>query len=192
MHQEYRTSSPASDTIGFRELRQACEISALREDLERVLQGTGALKEHIEAVVEEVRERFAKLTAEELGDARSMLPLLQFAVSQLMSIRDRARQTDTEPGGLSDETRGYWDATEPPRPATAGPAAPLPAPPIAAPAAAPRPPEPPPPAAQMNPPPTPDSWLSSGEARYPRPPASAPKPVAAPHIDWLSPPPRGR
>ncbi|NUB17007.1 hypothetical protein GAY28_34175 [Azospirillum brasilense] len=40
--------------IGFHELRQACEISALREDLERVLQDTSALRDSIEDAVEQV------------------------------------------------------------------------------------------------------------------------------------------
>lgn len=181
MPQEYRPTTPAPDSIGFRELRQACEISALREDLERIVQGTETLKDRIDEVVEEVRHRFASLTAEELADAHAMLPLLQFAVGQLVSIRDSARQMDTASGALADESRAYWDATEP-RPQPAAP--PPPAPPRA---------DPPP---RAEPPSTPpEAWAAPADLRPPRPtaPTAPPRPSQPKEsIDWLSPPPRSR
>ncbi|MBB3268129.1 hypothetical protein FHW79_005803 [Azospirillum sp. OGB3] len=91
--------------IGFHELRQACEISALREDLERVLQDTGALRDSIEDAVEQVRQRFSALTAEELANSETMAPLLQFAVSTLLSIRDEARRINTQTGPVDDDDR---------------------------------------------------------------------------------------
>lgn len=186
MPQEYRPTTPAPDSIGFRELRLACEISTLREDLERIAQGTDALKEHIEEVVEEVRQRFSNLTAEELADAQQMLPLLQFAVSQLVSIRESARQTDTASGVLADESRAYWDATD------ARPQAPAPPPPAPPRADPPMPPMPP----RIDPPAPPvDLWTAPADTRPPRPsaPAPAPRPSRpSESIDWLSPPPRSR
>lgn len=202
MHQDFRTPPAASDAIGFRELRQACEISALREDLERVHQNAGTLCEHIEEAVENVRSRFAGLTPEELADAASMLPLLQFAITQLISIRERARRMDITSGALSDEARSYWDAAGPASRVSPQPPAQAHAPTIAAAATA----EPPPPPhssspAQSAPPPfeTPSAtapasptWLTStGEApRAPRPhalPMPHRPPPSSATIDWLAP-----
>lgn len=91
--------------IGFNELRQACEISALREDLTRLGEEADALCEHIESAVEQVRDRVAGLCAEELADPDVMAPLLQFAVGTLIGIRDRAREMDTRTGAVDDAVR---------------------------------------------------------------------------------------
>ncbi|NYZ12209.1 hypothetical protein HL658_06580 [Azospirillum sp. RWY-5-1] len=110
MPQDFRPQRPPAEGIGFHELRQACEISALREDLERVLAETGDLRGRIEDSVEQVRSRFAALTPEELADSAAMAPLLQFAVAQLITIRDQARALRLESGPRPDEARPSWAA----------------------------------------------------------------------------------
>ncbi|QCO16146.1 hypothetical protein D3869_13400 [Azospirillum brasilense] len=190
--------------IGFHELRQACEISALREDLERVLQDTGALRDSIEDAVEQVRQRFAALTAEELANSETMAPLLQFAVSTLLSIRDEARRINTQTGPVDDDDRPTRAVAEPrPQPSTGAPAAP-PSAPQTAPPTAPQTYAPPPsdepvpsfasePAREESPPPPPPAPVLS--PFVPRAPAPAPlrptapeaTPDAPPAPSWLSP-----
>ncbi|WP_455178183.1 hypothetical protein [Azospirillum melinis] len=94
--------------IGFHELRQACEISALREDLERLAHEADALRDGVEQAVETVRDRFAALTAEEMADPMVLAPLLQLAVTTLLEIREQARQLNTQTGPLSDDERPSW------------------------------------------------------------------------------------
>ncbi len=180
--------------IGFHELRQACEISALREDLERILQDTGALRDSIEDGVEQVRRRFAAMTAEELADSEAMAPLLQFAVSTLLTIRDEARRINTQTGPVDDDDRPTRTVSDTPRPtpSASAPATPQtalqtyappsddPVPPFAA--------EPP----RDDPPPPSASPLSPFVPRAPapapqRPAAPLPAPDAAPSSSWLSP-----
>lgn len=104
-----RRSAPLPGAgIGFHELRQACEISALREDLERLAHEAGALRDGVEQAVETVRDRFAALTAEEMADPMVLAPLLQLAVTTLLEIREQARQLNTQTGPLSDDERPSW------------------------------------------------------------------------------------
>ncbi|QCO01251.1 hypothetical protein [Azospirillum argentinense] len=192
--------------IGFHELRQACEISALREDLERVLQDTGALRDSIEDAVEQVRQRFAALTAEELANSETMAPLLQFAVSTLLTIRDDARRINTQTGPVDDDDRPTRAVAEPraqpsAQPSTAAPAVPPPAPQTAPQTYAPPPSdepapsfaEPPrddPPAPSTPPPPAPvlSPFVPRAPAPAPqRPAAPDSAPDAAPAPSWLSP-----
>jgi hypothetical protein len=106
----------SSPGIGFHELRQALEISTLREDLERLSQGADALREHVEDAVEQVRDRFAALSAEEMADAAAMAPLLQFAVAALLDVREQVRRLDTRTGPVGDEDRPSWQGpTDSPR-----------------------------------------------------------------------------
>jgi len=115
MPQEYRPAASVQGAIGFRELRQACEISTLKEELERLRRETGALRRVVDETVERVRVRFTALTPEEMSDAEAMLPLLQFAVTQLIAVRDRARDIDLDPSDGSDEVRvGVASAAPPP------------------------------------------------------------------------------
>lgn len=197
--------------IGFHELRQACEISALREDLERVLQDTGALRDSIEDAVEQVRQRFAALTAEELANSETMAPLLQFAVSTLLSIRDEARRINTQTGPVDDDDRPTRAVAEPrPPSATGSPAAPpsspqTSSPQTSSPQTAPQTYAPPPsdepapsfasePVREVSPPPplAPAPVLSPFVPRAPapapqRPVAPDPVPDAPPAPSWLSP-----
>ncbi|WP_434619593.1 hypothetical protein [Azospirillum sp. B2RO_4] len=104
-----RRSSPLLGAgIGFHELRQACEISALREDLERLAHEAGALRDGVEQAVETVRDRFAALSAEEMADPMVLAPLLQLAITTLLDIREQARQLNTQTGPLSDDERPSW------------------------------------------------------------------------------------
>ncbi|WP_085089420.1 hypothetical protein [Azospirillum oryzae] len=103
-----RSSSLPGAGIGFHELRQACEISALREDLERLAHEAGALRDGVEQAVETVRDRFAALSAEEMADPMVLAPLLQLAITTLLDIREQARQLNTQTGSLSDDERPSW------------------------------------------------------------------------------------
>ena len=117
----------AASGIGFHELRQALEISTLREDLERLSQGADALRGQVEDAVEQVRDRFSALSAEEMADASAMAPLLQFAVATLLDVREQVRRLDTRTGPVGDEDRSFWGGmTDPSRPR------PFPAAPMAA------------------------------------------------------------
>ncbi|HYH18372.1 MAG TPA: hypothetical protein VD995_07110 [Azospirillum sp.] len=213
MAQDFRSLRASAQTIGFHELRQACEISVLREDLERIVRETGDLTAHIEETVEQVRSQFASLTAEDLADPERMTPLLQFAVSALIGIRDAARRVSTETGAQPDADRPSPPPLRavPSAPPVASPlvASPPPEPPVRAPAVEPSPPpapappapfssEPPPlaPAYRaVEPPPPPPStvpaaWLQPSAARAPArgpaPARQAPGATTAKTIDWLS------
>lgn len=182
--------------IGFHELRQACEISTLREDLERMVQETGALRDSVEDAVEQVRARVAALTAEEMTDATKMAPLLQFAVSTLLEIREQARRLNTQTGPMSDDDRPSWmAAAEAPRlrptvvkatpPETPAAMAPVPVEPLA--------PPPPAPVPRMEPPPPPEPpspLAPAAPAAYPAPPPMPrrPDPAPPPAASWLASP----
>lgn len=172
--------------IGFHELRQACEISVLREDLERLAQEAGALRDSVESAVEQVRAKFAALGVEELSDAAVMANLLQVAVTTLLDIREQARRINLQTGPVSDDDRPSWTAAaDAPRlrPTTA-PATPPGAPP---PAAAPRPepamppprPPVPPPERPADPPPRPPFASQPFAGRSPAAPRDGREPAAA-------------
>ncbi len=190
MAQDFRSLRTTAQSIGFHELRQALEISSLKQDLERVARDTDDLRAHIDEAVEQVRSQFAALTPEELADATRMAPLLQSAVKSLLDIRDAARRIEVNTGPVADA-----DRPDPPplsllhaaRPEAARPAEPPPA----------LPPAPQPRQAVAEPPPdTPApntaSWLNPPGAPAPRnqPNASRPARGAAPGtaVDWLGPP----
>jgi hypothetical protein len=194
--------------IGFNELRQACEISALREDLARLGEEAEALCEHIESAVEQVRDRVAGLCAEELADPDVMAPLLQFAVATLIGIRDRARETDIRTGVIDDAARpasprapSSLSASRPPISESAPPetAPPPPSPSPPRPSPPPRTFAPPPPLAPLAPAAAP-AFAPAPVAFAPPPVAFAPAPVAPPRpsprqtaakppgsVDWLGP-----
>lgn len=174
MPPEYRPSAPAPSAIGFRELRQACEISALKEELERLRRDTGALRRAIGETVERVRLRFSALTPEEMSDPEAMLPLLQFAVTRLIAVRDRARDLDLGSADVDDEGRlGPPPVVEsPPGPSTVRAVPPPPARPAPAVPSFSDFPQP------VRPPPSPAS----------SPLAAAPRPqLSSAAVDWLAP-----
>lgn len=129
--------------IGFNELRQACEISALREDVARLTDEAQALCDHIESAVEQVRAKVAVLNAKELADPDVMAPLLQFAVGALVGIREQAREFDLRVGAPGDDERPGWSAgalwDAPPSSATPSPTPSAPAPSAVSPSPAPPP-----------------------------------------------------
>ncbi|MFD1624399.1 hypothetical protein [Azospirillum griseum] len=107
--------------IGFHELRQALEISTLREDLERLTQGTEVLRAHVEDSVEQVRDRFALLSADEMADPAAMATLLEFAVGTLLEVREQVRRLDSRTGPASDDERPGWVVAGDPMPRRAAP-----------------------------------------------------------------------
>lgn len=194
MAQEFRSLRATAQSIGFHELRQALEISSLKQNLERVARDTNDLRAHIEAAVEQVRDQFAALTPEELADANRMAPLLQSAVKSLLGIRDAARRIEVDAGPVADA-----DRPDPPPLSLLHAARPEPTPaaetPGIRPAAA--PPQPPP--APEAPPPTPaftggapSSWMNPVGGPPPRtaaPPHRTTRDAASgTSVDWLGPP----
>ena len=194
MAQEFRSLRTTAQSIGFHELRQALEISSLKQDLERVARDTDDLRAHIEDAVEEVRTRFAALTPEELADASHMAPLLQAAVKSLLDIRDAARRIEVNSGPMADA-----DRPDPPplsllhaaRPEAVHPAEPPPAP-IPAPTPLPQPRQTATTAPQVTAAPSAASWLNQPSAPPSRTPPNADRPArsAAPKtaVAWLGPP----
>jgi hypothetical protein len=189
-------SGSAPRSIGFHELRQACEISALRESLERITQGSDGLRDSIETSVEEVRARFAALSPEELADSTKMAPLLEFAVATLLDLREQARALNTRTEPVPDADRPNWSLpdrpTLPPPSALSSPFRPS-APPVQA---APRETVPPPslstaskPVLLPSPqPPAAPAWLNSTKTPPDRGPVPRNAAGSSPKsVDWLGP-----
>ncbi|WP_448187428.1 hypothetical protein [Azospirillum sp. sgz301742] len=208
MAQEFRSLRASAQSIGFHELRQALEISSLKQDLERVARDTGDLRAHIEEAVEQVRGQFAALTPEELSDASRMAPLLQSAVKSLLGIRDAARRIEVNSGPVADADRPDPPPlsllhTARPEPVNLDPVTPPdrptdlpPAPAIFAPPPTPAPARAPgvaaPPSAPSLTDISPASWINPTSGP-PAPPASAPPRPArgtasVQSVDWLGPP----
>ncbi|HYD64704.1 hypothetical protein [Azospirillum sp.] len=194
MAQDFRSLRASAQTIGFHELRQACEISVLREDLERIVRETGELTAHIEETVEQVRSQFASLTADDLADPERMTPLLQFAVTALIGIRDAARRVNTETGAQPDADRPSpppLRAVPAAAPFTAPQAAPLAAPLAAMPPSPPASPQAPVIEPFVPPPPAPMAPLASFDPPPPMAPAyrqvEPPPPPAPSAAAWLQP-----
>ncbi|HYG89040.1 MAG TPA: hypothetical protein VD978_22590 [Azospirillum sp.] len=195
MAQDFRSLRTTAQSIGFHELRQALEISCLKQDLERIARESDGLRAQVEDAVEQVRARFAALTPEELADASRMAPLLQMAVKSLLDIRDAVRRIEVPAAGpVADADRADPPPfsllhTAPPKP----PRAPEPPPPaISAPV-----PSPPPSAAPHTPPasaadPASPPWLTPSGGASPRSNFSANRSAAnsrpAQTVDWLGPP----
>ena len=88
-----RNSSPQA--FGFHQLRQACEISSLRQEITRILAGTADLQILIENEVERVRLCLGALDAAESLDPARLSPLLSDAMASLIEIRDASRRLET-------------------------------------------------------------------------------------------------
>lgn len=187
MPQDVRGGRDTAQTIGFHELRQACEISALRQDLERLIDETCALRAYVDEQVEQVSGRFAALTPGDLASAARMLPLLEHAVTTLVGIRDAARRASLATGAVPDDQRPAPPRLRgmevPPTPPVAVPAPSMPAPPAAPPPPAPMAAAAPPPAPAAAPSPilaTPaDSLLMAPASSQPAPPPRPAGPAAA-------------
>ncbi len=84
----------AAQAFGFHQLRQACEISTLRQEITRVLANTADLQILIENEVEQVRQRLGQLAPEDLTDVEKLSPLLSEAVTALIEIREASRRLE--------------------------------------------------------------------------------------------------
>jgi len=94
MPPENKSVTSTSPTIGFHQLRQAWEISSLRETLARREQDVNRLQSLVEREVERVRKLFSALESHELTDATIITPILSEAVAALIDIRDASRHLD--------------------------------------------------------------------------------------------------
>lgn len=94
MPPENKSATSTSPTIGFHQLRQAWEISSLRETLARREQDISRLQGLIEREVERVRKLFSALEPHELTDATIITPILSEAVAALIDVRDASRRLD--------------------------------------------------------------------------------------------------
>ncbi len=127
----------AIQAFGFHQLRQACEISTLRQEIASVLTSTAGLQLMIENEVERMHQRVENLSADALLDATKLSPLLSDAMGAMLEIRDASRRLET--------TLARHDQPTPPPPTPRATQAPAPPPPRVAPAPASAPAAPPPP-----------------------------------------------
>ncbi len=95
MSQNDSADRKSAPTFGFHQLRQACEISSLRQEITRILTGTADLQILIENEVERVRQRLGALDATESQDSAKLSPLLSDAMAALTEIRDASRRLET-------------------------------------------------------------------------------------------------
>jgi len=189
----------SAQAFGFHQLRQACEISTLRQEIARILGNTADLQILIEHEVEQVRQRLGALSPEELQDPGKLSPLLSEALTALIEIREASRRLETS---LARRDQPGTVAVAPPRPAPAASPPPVPSP-VPSPAQRraelqSRPPvaaaPPPAPIREPAPPPCRPAPLSAGPAVPPSHPAPA-SPLATPRpavsrakvLNWLMP-----
>jgi len=95
MSQNDPSDRKPAQAFGFHQLRQACEISSLRQEITRILAGTGDLQILIENEVERVRQRLGALDTAESHDPAKLSPLLSDAMAALIEIRDASRRLET-------------------------------------------------------------------------------------------------
>ena len=95
MSQNDQADRKTAQAFGFHQLRQACEISSLRQEITRILAGTGDLQILIENEVERVRQRLGALDTADSHDPAKLSPLLSDAMAALIEIRDASRRLET-------------------------------------------------------------------------------------------------
>ncbi|MEI6557042.1 MAG: hypothetical protein WCO00_01445 [Rhodospirillaceae bacterium] len=95
MSQNDQAERKSGQAFGFHQLRQACEISSLRQEITRLLGGTAELQILIENEVERVRQRLGALDAAESQNPARLSPLLSDAMAALIEIRDASRRLET-------------------------------------------------------------------------------------------------
>ena len=95
MSQNDPADRKTAQAFGFHQLRQACEISSLRQEITRVLAGTADLHILIENEVDRVRQRLGGLDTADSQDAARLSPLLSDAMAALIEIRDASRRLET-------------------------------------------------------------------------------------------------
>ena len=89
MSQNDQADRKTAQAFGFHQLRQACEISSLRQEITRILAGTGDLQILIENEVERVRQRLGALDTADSHDPAKLSPLLSDAMAALIEMEDR-------------------------------------------------------------------------------------------------------
>jgi hypothetical protein len=92
MSHTHQDDNPPTQAFGFQQLRQACEISTLRQDLAMILGDASALHHLIEKNVERVRQRLATLEATDRQDVEALSSLVSAALTALHDIRDASRR----------------------------------------------------------------------------------------------------
>ncbi len=105
MSQNDPADRKTSQAFGFHQLRQACEISSLRQEITRILAGTADLQILIENEVERVRQCLGALDAAESQDPARLSPLLSDAMASLIEIRDASRRLEVTIARRSPDTR---------------------------------------------------------------------------------------
>ena len=198
MSQNDPADRKTAQAFGFHQLRQACEISSLRQEITRILAGTADLHILIENEVDRVRQRLGALDTADSQDAARLSPLLSDAMVALIEIRDASRRLETLIIRRTQDSR-------PPEPRSQSPAADLieqtlrrpftdRQPPTATAAAEPPAPPPPRPAPVREPPPPP-AYEPRLAPPAPKPPFHAASQPAAPRpptntakvMNWLAP-----
>ena len=183
MSQNETSDRKPAQAFGFHQLRQACEISSLRQEITRILAGTADLQILIENEVERVRQRLGALDTAESHDPAKLSPLLSDAMAALIEIRDASRRLETAISRRTPDQRPQAPAADLieqtlRRPFTERqPAAPV-APPRPEPAF--EPPPPPPPVEMRQPPPA--QFHAAPQAMPVRAPANTAK-----VMNWLAP-----
>jgi hypothetical protein len=89
-----KAGGKATQPFGFHQLRQACEISTLRQEVTRILSGAAELQLLIENEVEQVRQQVGTLSPSALEDAATLSPLLSEALAALIEIREASRRLE--------------------------------------------------------------------------------------------------
>lgn len=105
MSQNDPSDRKPAQAFGFHQLRQACEISSLRQEITRILAGTADLQILIENEVERVRQRLGALDTAESHDPAKLSPLLSDAMAALIEIRDASRRLETAIARRTPDTR---------------------------------------------------------------------------------------
>ena len=183
MSQNDQADRKTAQAFGFHQLRQACEISSLRQEITRILSGTADLQILIENEVERVRVRLGALDTADSHDPTKLSPLLSDAMASLIEIRDASRRLENAIARRTPDPRPQAPAVDlieqtlrrpfterqtaanPPREETAF---------------EPPPPSPPPAFEPRTPPPAP--FHAAPPAMPPRPPANTAK-----AMNWLAP-----
>ncbi|CAK0777923.1 hypothetical protein WCLP8_50030 [uncultured Gammaproteobacteria bacterium] len=98
--------------FGFQQLRQAWELSSLRQDLRRMADQIRDLRNLIEARVGEFQAQISAVAPEALDENAALTPLLAEALAAMIAIRNAARQLEARQlearqleGGDADQTR---------------------------------------------------------------------------------------
>ncbi len=93
-----QANRPSTQTFGFQQLRQACEISTLRQEISKILDHAAELHTLIEKRAEQISRRAAELTPEDMHDTEKLSLLLNEAVAALLDLQETSRRMETTSG----------------------------------------------------------------------------------------------